>query len=150
MANGASVSISATVLPDKISKVISGSMPLDPSDANHKWYYKLTSVTNSSNDLIGGYYSNYTALADSTVPQTVDAADTVAFLLIQNHDTNGRSIYLNIAAGTAAAAAGNIYIGPGETWYARLTTTLVGSIHAISSTSTVECTVIAMFDDVSV
>ena len=150
MANGASVSISATVLPDKISKVISGSMTLDPSDANHKWYYKLTSVTNSSNDLIGGYYSNYTALADSTVPQTVDAADTVAFLLIQNHDTNGRSIYLNIAAGTAAAAAGNIYIGPGETWYARLTTTLVGSIHAISSTSTVECTVIAMFDDVSV
>ena len=150
MANGASVSISATVLPDKISKVISGSMTLDPSDANHKWYYKLTSVTNSSNDLIGGYYSNYTALADSTVPQTVDAADTVAFLLIQNHDTNGRSIYLNIAAGTAAAAAGNIYIGPGETWYARLTTTLVGSFHAISSTSTVECTVIAMFDDVSV
>ena len=125
-------------------------MTLDPSYANHKWYYKLTSVTNSSNDLIGGYYSNYTALADSTVPQTVDAADTVAFLLIQNHATNGRSIYLNIAAGTAAAAAGNIYIGPGETWYARLTTTLVGSIHAISSTSTVECTVIAMFDDVSV
>ena len=149
MANGASVSISATVLPDKISKVISGSMTLDPTDANHKWYYKLTSVTNSSNDLIGGYYSYYTALADSTVPETVNASDTVAFLLIQNHET-ARSIYLNIAAGTAAAAAGNIYIGPGETWYARLTTTLVGSIHAISSTSTVECTVIAMFDDVSV
>ena len=149
MANGASVSISATVLPDKISKVISGSMTLDPSDANHKWYYKLTSVTNSSNDLIGGYYSNYTALADSTVPETVNASDTVAFLLIKNHDT-ANSIYLNIAAGTAAAAAGNIYIGPGETWYARLTTTLVGSIHAISSTSTGECTVIAMFDDTSV
>ena len=149
MANGASVSISATVLPDKISKVISGSMTLDPTDANHKWYYKLTSVTNSSNDLIGGYYSNYTALADSTVPETVNASDTVAFLLIKNHET-ARRIYLNIAAGTAAAAAGNIYIGPGETWYARLTTTLVGSIHAISSTSTVECTVIAMFDDTSV
>ena len=149
MANGASVSISATVLPDKISKVISGSMTLDHTDANHKWYYKLTSVTNSSNDLIGGYYSNYTALADSTVPETVNASDTVAFLLIKNHET-ARSIYLNFAAGTAGAAAGNIYIGPGETWYARLTTTLVGSIHAISSTSTVECTVIAMFDDTSV
>tara|TARA_E500000305_G_scaffold63746_1_gene50798 strand:- start:395 stop:844 length:450 start_codon:yes stop_codon:yes gene_type:complete len=149
MANGATVSISATVLPDKISKVISGSMILNPTDANHKWYYKLTSVTNSSNDLIGGYYSNYTALADSTVPETVNASDTVAFLLIKNHET-ARSIYLNIAAGTAAAAAGNIYIGPEETWYARLTTTLVGSIHAISSASTVECTVIAMFDDTSV
>ena len=149
MANGASVTLEATVLPDKISKVISGSMAVDPTDANHKWYYKLTSVTNSSNDLIGGYYSNYTALADSTAPQTVNVSDTVAFLLIKNHDTT-KHIYVNIAAGTAAAAAGNIYINAGDTWYARLTTTLVGSIHAISSSSTVECTVIAMFDDVSV
>jgi len=149
MANGASITLEATVLPDNIAKVISGSMAVDPSDANHKWYYKLTSVTNSSNDLIGGYYSNYTALADSAVPETVNASDTVAFLLIKNNDTT-KHIYLNIAAGTAAAAAGNIYINAGETWYARLTSTLVGSIHAISSSSTVECTVIAMFDDVSV
>ena len=51
---------------------------------------------------------------------------------------------------TAAAAAGNIYVGAGETWYARLTSTLSGSIHAISSASTVTCIVCAMFDDVSV
>ena len=148
MADAATISVTATMLPDEIAKTISGSMTVTPSDANHKWYYKLTSVTNSSNDLIGGYYSNYTALADSTAPQTVNVADTVAFLFIQNTDASNL-VYLNWN-GAAAAAAGNLYVGAGETWYARLTLTLAGSIHAISSTSTVTCIVCAMFDDVSV
>ena len=149
MADAATISVTATMLPDEIAKVITGSMTVTPADANHKWYYKLTSVTNSSNDLIGGYYSNYTALADSTAPQTVNVADTVAFLFIQNTDASNH-VYVNIAAGTAAAAAGNIYIHAGETWYGRLGVTLVGSLHAISSASTVNCIVAALIDDTSV
>ena len=148
MADAATISITATMLPDEIAKTITGSMTLAPADANHKWYYKLTSVTNSSNDLIGGYFSNYTALADSTAPQTVNVADTVAFFWIQNTDASN-AVYINIAAGTAAASAGNIYVGAGETWYARLGLTLAGSVHAISSASTVSCIVIALMDDVS-
>ena len=149
MADAATISVTATMLPDEIAKTITGSMTVTPSDANHKWYYKLTSVTNTSNDLIGGSYSNYTALADATAPQTVAVTDTVAFLWIQNTDASN-AVYINIAAGTAAAAAGNITVGAGETWYARLGLTLAGSIHAISSASTVTCIVCAMFDDVSV
>ena len=149
MADAATISVTATMLPDEIAKTIDGSMTVTPADANHKWYYKLTSVTNSSNNLIGGHYSNYTALADATAPQTVAVTDTVAFLWIQNTDASN-AVYINIAAGTAAAAAGNITVGAGETWYARLGLTLAGSIHAISSASTVTCIVCAMFDDVSV
>ena len=149
MADAATISVTATMLPDEIAKTITGSMTVTPADANHKWYYKLTSVTNSSNDLIGGYYSNYTALADSTAPQTVNVADTVAFLFIQNTHASAH-VYMNIVAGgTAAAAAGNIYVQAGETWYGRLTGTLVGSIHAITSASTVNCVVAALIDDVS-
>ena len=148
MADAATISVTATMLPDEIAKTITGSMTVTPADANHKWYYKLTSVTNSSNDLIGGYYSNYTALADSTAPQTVAVTDTVAFLWIQNTDASN-DVYLHWS-GTAAAAAGNLYVGAGETWYGRLTLTLVGSIHAISSASTVNCVVAALIDDVSV
>ena len=148
MADAATISVTATMLPDEIAKTITGSMTVTPSDANHKWYYKLTSVTNTSNDLIGGSYSNYTALADATAPQTVNVADTVAFFWIQNTDASA-DVYLNIAAGTAAAAAGNITVGAGETWYARLGLTLAGSIHAATSTGSVTCIVIAMFDDVS-
>ena len=50
MADAATISVTATMLPDEIATTISGSMTLAPADANHKWYYKLTSVTNSSND----------------------------------------------------------------------------------------------------
>ena len=149
MADAATITVTATMLPDEIAKTITGSMTVSPADANHKWYYKLTSVTNSSNDLIGGYFSNYTALADATAPQTIAVTDTVAFLFIQNTDASNH-VYVNIAAGTAAAAAGNIYVQAGETWYGRLTLTLVGSVHAITSTSTVNCIVAALIDDVSV
>ena len=148
MADAATISITATMLPDEIAKTIDGSMTLAPADANHKWYYKLTSVTNSSNDLIGGYFSNYTALADSAVPQTIATTDTVAFLWIQNTDASN-SVYLNWN-GAAAASAGNLYVGAGETWYGRLGVTLVGSLHAISSASTVTCIVAALIDDTSV
>ena len=147
MADAATISVTATMLPDEIAKTISGSMTVTPSDANHKWYYKLTSVTNSSNDLIGGYFSNYTALADNTAPQTIATTDTVAFLWIQNTDASN-DVYLHWS-GTAAAAAGNLYVGAGETWYGRLGVTTVGAVHAISSTSTVSCIVIALIDDVS-
>ena len=50
MADDASVTVQATVLPDEIAKTISGSMTISPADANDKWYYKLTSVSNSSTD----------------------------------------------------------------------------------------------------
>ena len=147
MADAATISVTATMLPDEIAKTITGSMTVTPADANHKWYYKLTSVTNSSNDLIGGYFSNYTALADATVPQTIATTDTVAFLFVQNTDASN-GVYLHWS-GTAAASAGSLLVGAGETWYGRLGVTTVGAVHAISSTSTVSCIVIALIDDVS-
>jgi len=149
MANAATVSGTFTVLPDEIAKTISGAMTVSPADDNHKWYYKLTNVSNASTDLMAGYFTDYTGIDDDTLPIAIHTADTVAFLFIQNtHATT--SVYINIAAGTAAAAAGNIYIGPGESWYARLTLTTVAAIHAITSTGTADCIVAALLDDVSV
>ena len=52
MADDATISLNATVLPDEISKTIAGSVTITPADANDKWYYKLTSVSNASTDLI--------------------------------------------------------------------------------------------------
>ena len=149
MADAASISVTATLLPDEITKTIAGSMTVSPADANHKWYYKLTSVSNSSTDLMAGNFTDYTAVDDDTAPAAIATGDTVAFLWVQNTDSSN-AVYINLAAGTAAAAAGNIYLNAGDTWYARLTTTTVGGIHAISSTSTVNCIVAALCDDVSV
>ena len=148
MADAATISVTATMLPDEIAKTIAGTMTVTPADANHKWYYKLTSVSNSSTDLMAGYFTDYTAVVDVTAPTAVDVADTVAFLFVQNTDATN-SVYLNWN-GAAAVAAGNLYVGAGETWYGRLGLTLVGSVHAISSASTVTCIVAAILDDTSV
>ena len=62
MADDASVSFQATILPDEIAKTLTGTMTVTPDDANDKWYYKLTSVTTTSADLIAGRFLDYTAV----------------------------------------------------------------------------------------
>ena len=139
MANDAIASIQATVLPDEIAKTLSATMTVSPSDANDKWYFKKTSVSNSSTDLIAGNYTDYTAVDD----------DKVNFLFIKNIDTNSRSIYIVLDAGTASSSVGDgITIGPNEFFCARLPNTTVADIHAISSASTAEVLVCALLDDV--
>ena len=149
MADDATISLNATVLPDEISKTIAGSVTITPADANDKWYYKLTSVSNSSTDLIAGYYTDYTAVDDDTAPTAVATGDKVKFLFIKNVDTNSRSIYVTFDAGTASSSlAQAVTIGPNEAFTARLPNCTVAGIHAISSASTAEVIVCALLDDV--
>ena len=150
MADDASVTVQATVLPDEIAKTFSATMTVTPSDANDKWYYKLTSVSNSSTDLMAGFYTDYTAVDDDTAPTAVATGDKVKFLFIKNVDTNSRSIYVVFDAGTASSSAvDGVTIGPNEFFAARLPNTTVADIHAISSASTAEVVVCALLDDVA-
>ena len=105
MADAATISVTATMLPDEIAKTITGAMTVTPADTTEKWYYKLTSVSAASTDLMAGSFLDYTAVDDDTAPTAVHTADTVKFLFIQNtHATT--SVYINITtSGTAAAAA---------------------------------------------
>jgi hypothetical protein len=149
MADDAVASIQATVLPDEIAKIISATMTVTPADANDKWYYKLTSVSNSSTDLIAGNFIDYTAVDDDTAPTAVATGDKVKFIFIKNVDANSRSIYIVLDAGTASSSVGDgITIGPNEFFCARLPNTTVADIHAISSTLTAEVIVAALLDDV--
>ena len=100
MADDATISISATLLPDEISRVISGSMTVSPDDANDKWYYKLTAVTTTSADLIAGAFLDYTAVDQDTAPTAITTSDKVKFLFVQvQSSTDG--IYLGFAGETA-------------------------------------------------
>lgn len=149
MADDATVSISATVLPDEIAKTISGTMTISPADANDKWYYKLTSVSNASSDLIAGYFTDYTAVDDDTSPTAVDAADVVKFIFIKNTSSTA-DIYVVLDAGTVTSASGDaMKIAAGHMWLGNLPNTTVADIHAISSTGTVDCIVAALLDDVA-
>ena len=149
MADDAVASIQTTVLPDEIAKTLSATMTVTPADANDKWYYKLTSVSNSSTDLIAGSYIDYTAVDDDTGFTAVATGDKVKFIFIKNVDTNSRSVYIVLDAGTASSSVGDgITIGPNEFFCARLPNTTVADIHAISSASTAEVVVAALLDDV--
>ena len=102
MADEAIATIQVSVLPDEIRRTLSSTMTVTPADANDKFYYKLTSVSNSSTDLIAGYYTDYTAVDDDTAPTAVATGDKVKFLFIKNVDTNSRSIFVTFDAGTAS------------------------------------------------
>lgn len=149
MADDATATVQVTVLPDEIAKTISGTMTVTPADANDKWYYKLTSVSNSSTDLMAGEYLDYTAVDDDTGFTAVATGDKVKFLFIKNVNSSDASIYVVFDAGTASSsAADGVTIGQNEWFAARLPNATVADIHAISSSGTVTCVVAALLDDV--
>ena len=83
MADAATVVMKTTVLPDEIAKTIEATTTVSPKDANDKWYYKLTSVSASSTDLMAGSFIDYTAVDDDTAPTAIATGDKVEFLYIK-------------------------------------------------------------------
>ena len=155
MADAASVSIQATLLPDEIASTLSGSISVSPDDANDKWYYKLTRVTTTSAELIAGYFLDYTAVDQDTAPTAVHTADKIKFLFIQN-TSSADGIVICLDGGTAANdLADGIFIGPSETFCARLPNVTVANLHAISSDiadagdASANVIVAALIDDVA-
>lgn len=149
MADGASVTVQATVLPDEIQKTFSGTISVDPKDGNDKWYYKLTSVSNSSTDLMAGYFTDYTAVDDDTAPTAIDVADKVEFLFVKNTDS-AETVYIVLDGGTVTSSTGDaLVVGPNQALSIRVPNATVADIHAISSAGTVECVVCALLDDVA-
>ena len=154
MADDASVSIQATILPDEIAKTLTGTMTVTPDDANDKWYYKLTSITTTSADLIAGRFLDYTAVDQATDQTAVSTSDKVKFLFIQNTSSSD-GIYICLDGDTAANdLVDGIFIVPSQTFCGRFPNTTVGNIHAISSDigdagdASVTAIVCALIDDV--
>jgi hypothetical protein len=148
MADAAKCTMEVTVLPDEIAKTFSATTTVTPEDVNDKWYYKLSSVDNTSSNLIAGAFLDYTAVDSSTAPTAIATTDLVKFLYIKNVDANSGSIYVTLD-GTAATSSvtGGITIGPNESFAARVPNSTVADINAISSTGTVEVIVAALIDD---
>jgi len=152
MADAATVVMKTTILPDEIAKTIEATTTVSPKDANDKWYYKLTSVTAASTDLITGYYTDYTAVNANANPGTVATGDKVEFIYIKNTDA-ANDIYVVFNAGTVANTTGDaVKISPNQSFYGRYPNATVADIHAIghdgSSAATATCIVCALLDDV--
>ena len=155
MADAATISITATMLPDEIAKTFSGSMIVTPDDANDKWYYKLTSVTTTSAILIAGNYISQTAIAVGTGMTAVHGNDKVKFLFVQNTSTTD-GMYMSFDNATAVnSGADNVFVGPSQTWFGRMPNTIVTNLLAISSDiadvgeGSISVIVAALLDDVA-
>jgi hypothetical protein len=155
MADAATVTISAVLLPDEIATTITGSMTVTPDDSGDKWYYKLTSCTTASTDLIAGAFLDYTPVDDDTAPTAVHTDDKVKFLFIKNTSISD-GVYVCFDGGTAAHnLVDGVFIGPSQTWFGRLPNTTVENLHAISADidgtgdAVVNLIVAALIDDVA-
>ncbi len=154
MADDAIITSTNQLLPDEIAVVLDGSMSVSPDDANDKWYYKLTSITTTSADLIAGSFIDYTAVTASSSPSAISTSDKVKFLFVKNEST-ADGIYLVLDGGTASnSVADGIFIGAGQTFTGRFPNTTVGNLHAIASDiadvgdANVTAIVAALIDDV--
>ena len=148
MANTASISVDATLLPDEISKILDTiTVTYSPSDATEGWYYQLTDIQTSSRDLIRdksflqkGSSSSQGGVDTVASVDTIDgSSDKVKFLFIKHRSVQGDgtgntadSIYIVLDAGAAAyTSTDSIEIGPGECWFGKLNTP-VADIHCVS------------------
>ena len=161
MADNASVTLSATVLPDEIAKTISGSMTVVPA-TDEKWYFKITNVPHNagSTDLIAGAFISEETMG--TAHDTIATGDKVKFLFVKNTGTTDgststtESLAISISAGTAAHGLAHIIVvRSGESWFGRLPNTTVADVHAISTNTAVagvgsgniQCLVAALISD---
>jgi len=155
MADAATVVMKTTILPDEIAKTIEATTTVTPKDANDKWYYKLTSVTAASTDLMQGYYTDYTAVNANANPGTVATGDKVEFIYIKNTDA-ANDIYVVFNAGTVANTTTDaVKISPNQSFYGRYPNATVADVHAIgydpsaAAAATATCIVCALLDDIA-
>jgi len=148
MADDGKISMTATILPDEISKVLTGlTYSYTPAtDDSEGWYYKIVDVTTSSGDLIGAetFMQKGTSAAGVDVGAsmpTVALTDEVKFLFIKHQSVTddgstgntADSIYICFDGGAAAHDNTDcVEIGPGESWAVKLNGCTRRNIHAIS------------------
>ena len=157
-ADRATVSISASLLPDEIKTSVGGTLVYDLNDYgdNNKWSYSLTIVGATSEDALlptVAYLGQGSAEEGGTA--SVAADDDVLFLFIKHTGTTDGStattatLAINLA-GTAAtgSAAGDIVLKPGECFAARMgTANPMANINADSSSGDIQAMVFVIADD---
>ena len=165
MADAATMTIKAVLLPDEIQKTLKDlTFAYTPADATEKWFYGLINVRhNSSRDLIEGeFLSNSAGIDTGASTASISTSDKIKFLFIKNtgttdgSSTTDESVMLVLDGSTVAHSSTNaIVIDAGESWYAKLPNTTVADLHCISADPDqtvggghVQCIVAAIIDDI--
>ena len=172
MADDATMTIDATILPDEISKTLSSqTYGYTPADTSEGWYYKIADITTSSANLIGTetflQKGATTAGVDtgSSMP-VLTVSDKVKFLFIKHTGyrddgttaNTADSIYLVFDGGTVSHSSPDaIEIGPNECWFGKFNGLTTENLHCISGQKAgagtggnkIQAIVAAVIDDVA-
>ena len=158
-ADRATVSVSASLLPDNIKVSVGGTTVYDLNDTgdNNKWiHWRGQTDGTSAQDLVSTadlQYLNQGVDFDDTLTLVVEATDDCVFLLVKNSGTTDGStastanLYVGLSGGDLAANSGSIVIEPNECWFARLLGEALADINCKSSSGDLAYDVFAILDD---
>tara|TARA_Y100001951_G_C11117221_1_gene170790 strand:- start:36 stop:521 length:486 start_codon:yes stop_codon:yes gene_type:complete len=159
-ANKATVSISASVLPDDMKVSVGGTIVYDLNDMAgdaSKWVSYAQDIDNSSEALIVADIGYLQGTAGNTTPTRTVSGDMYEFVVIKHSGfqsdgttTSTDNLYINFTHGTAAAnATGNLVLEPGDVWWGRFAGTAdTADFTAISAANDIKVLIYAVLDDV--
>ena len=173
MADDATMTISAVVLPDELAKTFaSQTYVYTPADSTEGWYYKLVNIGTASRDLISTetFMQKGTTAAGADTGAAMPAittSDVVKFLFIKHTgkrsdgttNNTADSVFIDFdGEAVAHNKKGAVEIGPSECWFGKFSPgTTVADIHCISGEklgattggNEIQCIVAAIIDDVA-
>ena len=156
-ADRATVSISASLLPDEIKASVGGTTVYDMNDFgdNNLWVYTLTLIGATQEDLIktGATYLGQGASEGDTA--TTQGTDDVLFLFVKHSGTTDGStastanLHIHLGGGASTGSlTGDIVIKPNECWFGRMgTDTKIQDVNGDSSSGVIQAQVFAICDD---
>ena len=159
-ANKATVSVSASVLPDDMKAAVSGSITYDLNDGAgdaEKWVYFASNVSASSQIIMPAGISFLAGSAGDETGVTHATNDMIGFIIIKHSGYQGDgttastdNLYFNFTHGTDADnATGNIVLEPGDVWWGRFAGTAdITDFTVEAAGNTVKLLVYAVIDDV--
>tara|TARA_R110002020_G_scaffold167042_3_gene355281 strand:+ start:2529 stop:3014 length:486 start_codon:yes stop_codon:yes gene_type:complete len=156
-ANKATVSISASVLPDDIKSSVRGSVVYDLNDIgnNNKWVYFANNVSNTAQSIIPDGVTYISSVAGDESSALTNANDDVGFLVLKHTGYQGDgtttstdNLYLNLTDSVDASGnPGNLILEPGDVWWGRFLHSDVDDISVKAAANTIKLLVYAVCDD---
>ena len=156
-AHRATISISASVLPDDMKAAIGGTVTYDLNDIgdNNKWIYFANNVSTTAQPLMADGVSFLAGDAGDETAVVDVSADDLGFLVLKHSGFQGDgttvstdNLYLNTVDGTAASGnAGDLILEPGDIWWGRFVNTDVEAISVDAAGNTIKLLIYAILDD---
>ena len=159
-AEKATISISASLLPDDSKISVGGTIVYDLNDMAgdaSKWVSYANDIDDASEALLVADIGFLQGTTGNTTPTRTSASDNYEFVVIKHSGyradgttTSTDNLYINFTHGVAAAnATGNLCLEPGDVWWGRFAGTCdIADVTGIAASNDIKVLIYAVLDDV--